>query len=61
MGLLKFTIISQSGPPHATLFTVQIVIDKKKFGEGTAGCKKAVEQITAKMVCEKLVGAGDQS
>ena len=50
----KFTLVSQEGPAHAPQFTVQVVIDKKKFGEGTSGSKKDAEQIAAKVAYEKL-------
>lgn len=60
-GLPKFTLVSQAGPSHAPLFTVQVVIDKQKFGEGTAGAKKDAEQIAAKMAYEKLLSPTDEA
>ena len=56
-----FSLVSQEGPSHAPKFTVQVVVDKNKLGEGTAGAKKDAEQIAAKMAYEKLVNAEDQS
>ena len=54
LGLPTFTLVSQTGPAHAPEFTVQVVMDKKKVGEGTAGAKKDAEQIAAKLAYEKL-------
>ena len=47
LGLPQFTLVSQTGPAHAPEFTVQVVMDKKKAGEGIARSKKEAEQIAA--------------
>ncbi len=54
MGLSQSTLVSQTGPPHDPEFTLQVVVDKKKMGEGVAGAKREAEQIAAKMAYEKL-------
>ena len=54
LGLPQFTLVSQTGPAHAPEFTVQVVMDKKKAGEGIARSKKEAEQIAAKMAYEEL-------
>lgn len=54
IGMPQFTLVSQEGPAHAPKFTVQVVVDKKKLGEGTSGSKKEAEQIAAKQAYESL-------
>ena len=54
LGLPQFTLVSQTGPAHAPEFTVQVVVDKNKMGNGVAGSKRDAEQIAAKMAYEKL-------
>ena len=54
LGLPQFTLVSQTGPSHAPEFTVQVVMDKKKMGNGVAGTKRDAEQIAAKAAYEEL-------
>ena len=54
LGMPKFTLVSQTGPPHAPEFTVHVIVDTKKIGEGSSGSKKDAEQIAAKQAYEKI-------
>jgi len=59
LGLPQFTLVSQTGPPHTPEFTVQVLVDQKKMGNGVAGSKKDAEQIAAKMAYEELATKED--
>lgn len=42
----KYTVTS-SGPPHAQVFTADVVVDGHSVGRGTGGSKKSAEQAAA--------------
>jgi ribonuclease-3 len=42
-----YEIVSTEGPPHNRIFTVIVVINGKKYSEGTAKSKKQAEQIAS--------------
>ncbi|MCL2845337.1 MAG: ribonuclease III [Chitinivibrionia bacterium] len=51
---VKYDIISQSGPDHCKIFTVEIEIDGKKYGTASGNSKKCAGQLAAKIAAEKL-------
>jgi ribonuclease-3 len=46
LDLPSYEVVSRAGPPHAPVFSVQVVVDGKR-GMGEAGSKRAAEQIAA--------------
>ena len=43
------------GPPHDRTFTISVLLDNIKLGEGTGKSKKDAEQLAAKAALEKMV------
>ncbi len=43
-----YKIISEIGPEHKKIFTIAILINNKKYGEGFGPNKKKAEQLAAK-------------
>ena len=48
-----YTVSDRSGPPHAPVFVVTVAVGDGR-GEGTAGNKRAAEQLAAEDLCERL-------
>ena len=46
-GAIVYTLVSEQGPDHNKVFTVQLNIGGKIAGEGTGRTKKAAEQLAA--------------
>ena len=48
-GLLTpdYEVISEEGPDHNKVFTVQVLVDKKVMGEGTGKTKQLAQQEAA--------------
>ena len=53
---VEYKLVSESGPDHNKSFTVQVLLNSKVIGEGTASSKKHAEQLAAKQALE-LMGA----
>lgn len=53
--VLEYSVISEQGPEHDKLFTVQAIVNNNVVGEGTSSTKKDAEQQAAK-VALKLFG-----
>lgn len=51
--LPDYTIAERSGPPHAPAFTVTVSVDGRS-GTGTAGTKRAAEQLAAEDLLREL-------
>ncbi len=51
---LNYELIKEEGPSHDKVFTIAVMIDGIKYGEGSASSKKGAEQVAAKMALEKL-------
>ena len=51
---VHYNLVSESGPAHDKLFTVEVVVDDIVYGKGTAGSKKEAEQEAAKVALDKL-------
>ena len=50
----EYVCINVSGPPHQRIFEVEVIVDKKTLGRGTAPKKKEAEQLAAKEALEGL-------
>lgn len=50
---IHYELVSESGPAHDKIFTVEVKIDNMVYGSGTAGSKKEAEQLAAKVALEK--------
>ncbi len=48
-----YRTVSQDGPDHAREFTVEVLIDKKPYGQGTGASKKVATQVAAGIALEK--------
>ena len=44
---LKYSLLEESGPDHAKLFKVEVLVDGKAMGTGSGPTKKAAEQEAA--------------
>jgi ribonuclease-3 len=53
---LYYEVISESGPDHDKVFTVQVKLKNNILGRGTGKSKKEAEQIAAKAALEELKG-----
>jgi ribonuclease-3 len=53
LDLPVYTIAARSGPPHAPVFVVVVTVGEW-HGEGTAGNKRAAEQLAAENLYPKL-------
>jgi ribonuclease-3 len=51
--LPEYKVTERSGPPHAPVFVVTVTVGDVT-GEGTAGNKRAAEQLAAEDVCARL-------
>jgi ribonuclease III len=48
-----YTVAARSGPPHAPVFVVTVKVGDR-IGEGTAGTKRAAEQLAAENLWPRL-------
>lgn len=53
---VEYKLVSESGPAHSKLFTVQVMLNSNVIGTGTASSKKHAEQLAAREALE-LMGA----
>lgn len=53
LDLPEYTVIARSGPPHAPVFEVTVSVGTW-HGSGTAGSKRAAEQLAAEQLCDRL-------
>lgn len=49
-----YRIIDASGPDHAKVFRIEVLIGGQVYGEGTGRSKKQAEQMAAKEACRRL-------
>ena len=56
-----YSLLSQSGPDHAPLFTVEAGLETGERARGQAGSKKLAEQEAASALLQKLLHAGEQN
>jgi len=52
-GIPRYVTTDATGPDHAKMFTVKILIGGVEMGEGTGQSKKIAQQIAAQIACEK--------
>ncbi len=50
----KYRVVKESGPSHARQFEIEVDVDGKPMGKGTAGSKKMAEQQAAKVALDLL-------
>jgi ribonuclease-3 len=53
-GTLNYVLVNEIGPDHNKKFTVELKINGKSLGKGTASSKKESEQLAAKDALENL-------
>ena len=51
---LRYELVGQSGPDHAKVFTVAVLLNGAPIGEGSGHSKKEAEQASAHAALEKL-------
>ena len=52
--VLRYELVGQSGPDHAKVFTVAVLLNGDPVGEGSGHSKKEAEQSAAKAALQKL-------
>lgn len=52
--VLRYELVGQSGPDHAKVFTVAVLLNGDPVGEGSGHSKKEAEQAAARAALEKL-------
>ena len=52
--VLRYELVGQSGPDHAKVFTVAVLLNGDPVGEGSGHSKKEAEQASARAALEKL-------
>lgn len=52
--VLRYELVGQSGPDHAKVFTVAVLLNGEPIGEGSGHSKKEAEQSSARAALEKL-------
>lgn len=52
--VLSYELIGESGPDHAKVFSVRVLLDGKTVGEGTGRTKKEAEQSAARNALEGM-------
>ena len=50
----KYELVEKTGPAHDQTFTVNVILDDKKYGPASAKSKKEAEQLAAKMALESI-------
>ena len=51
---IRYELVKQEGPSHDKIFTVQLIVDGKKYKTASGKTKKAAEQMAAKLTMEEL-------
>ena len=54
LGTPRYVTIDATGPDHAKIFTVEVQINSKVYGQGTGSSKQAAAQIAAQATLESL-------
>lgn len=54
LGTPRYTTINSSGPDHAKVFTVEVQVNNKVFGQGEGTSKQAAAQMAAQAALESL-------
>lgn len=54
LGTPRYTTIASSGPDHAKIFTVEVQVNGKIFGQGAGSSKQAAAQMAAHTALETL-------
>ena len=51
---IRYELVKEEGPSHDKIFTVQLIVDGKKYKTASGKTKKAAEQMAAKLTMEEL-------
>lgn len=51
---IRYELVKEEGPSHDKTFTVQLIVDGKKYKIASGKTKKAAEQMAAKLTMEEL-------
>jgi len=54
--LPHYELVRQSGPEHAKLFTISVVVGKQWVAQGEGSTKKSASQAAAKLAYKKMMG-----
>lgn len=56
---VQYRLLSQTGPAHEPIFTVQAIVNGEPYAKASGKSKKAAEQQAAQLALEKLEGGSD--
>lgn len=56
---VQYRLLSQTGPAHDPVFTVQAIVNGKPYAKASGKSKKAAEQQAAQLALEKLEGGAE--
>lgn len=51
---IRYELVKEEGPSHDKIFTIQLIVDGKKYKTASGKTKKAAEQMAAKLTMEEL-------
>lgn len=51
---IRYELVKEEGPSHDKIFTVQLIVDGKKYKTASGKTKKSAEQMAAKLTMEEL-------
>ena len=54
---IRYELVKEEGPSHDKIFTVQLIVDGKKYKTASGKTKKAAEQMAAKLTMEELTNS----
>ena len=52
---IRYELVKEEGPSHDKTFTVQLIVDGKKYKTASGKTKKSAEQMAAKLTMEELI------
>lgn len=52
---IRYELVKEEGPSHDKIFTVQLIVDGKKYKTASGKTKKSAEQMAAKLTMEELI------
>jgi len=56
----SYRLVKEDGPPHKKTFEIEVMINDKVWGSGSASKKKEAEQLAAEEALERLQAAGGE-
>ena len=57
--IIRYELVSESGPDHKKLFTMRVLVDEEEWGTGSGPSKQAAGQAAAQMAMKRVLKACD--